>query len=231
MRSTMRLGGTIGAMALRPVSGAVALGLGAEREARRAVAQRLSDTALTILDGAMRSRIAGEAVDRVVDSALTRRALSGLLEGSLVEAAGRDVVRYAVVERVADVILAGDALEQAVARFLEGPEIARVAEAALESEAMERLVGRVVDSRLLDEVVDRLLESEDLWHLVDEIAHSPEVTDAIASQSMGFADQVAGGVRVRTRRADAWLEQRVRRLRRKPPAAISSDGSTSPTSP
>jgi hypothetical protein len=51
---------------------------------------------------------------------------------------------------------------------------------------------------------------------VREIAYSPEVMDAISRQGVGFADQVAGGVRARSRRADAWLERVARRaLRRK----------------
>jgi hypothetical protein len=73
----------------------------------------------------------------------------------------------------------------------------------LESAAAERLVARVIESGLLDEVVHRLVESEDLWLLVEEIARSPAVTDAITRQSGGFADQVANGVRARSRSADA----------------------------
>jgi hypothetical protein len=66
--------------------------------------------------------------------------------------------------------------------------------------------------------VDRLLESEDLWLLVEEIARSPAVTEAITQQSMGFADQVADGVRGRSRRADDWLERAARRALRRAPA-------------
>ena len=60
-----------------------------------------------------------------------------------------------------------------------------------------------------------MLESEELWLLVEEIARSPAVTDAIARQSVGFADVVAGGVRARSRSADTWLEQRARRMLRR----------------
>ena len=51
--------------------------------------------------------------------------------------------------------------------------------------------------------------------MVDEIAHSPAVTDAIGQQSVGFADQVAGQVRVRSQRADARVERVARRLLRR----------------
>jgi hypothetical protein len=80
-------------------------------------------------------------------------------------------------------------------------------------------VARAIDSRLVDEAVARLLESEDLWVVVEEIAQSPAVTDAITQQSMGFADQVADGVRTRSRSADAWLERAARRALRRRPAA------------
>ena len=85
---------------------------------------------------------------------------------------------------------------------------------------MERLVGRAIDSRLVDETVARLLESEELWVVVEEIAQSPAVTDAITRQSMGFADQVADGVRARSRNADAWLERAARRALRRRAAAL-----------
>jgi hypothetical protein len=72
----------------------------------------------------------------------------------------------------------------------------------------------VIQSPLLDEAVERLLESEDLWLLVDEVARSPAVTEAIGSQGLGFADQVAQDVRNRSLRADDRLEHAARRLLR-----------------
>ena len=92
--------------------------------------------------------------------------------------------------------------------------------AALDSPAMERLVAHAIDSRLVDETVAQLLESEDLWVVVEEIAQSPAVCDAITQQSMGFADQVADGVRCelaqRRRLARAGGTARARRR----PAAL-----------
>jgi hypothetical protein len=91
-----------------------------------------------------------------------------------------------------------------------------VVEAAVDSPAVERAVTQVIDSRLLDQTVAQVLESEELWVLVEEIARSPAVTDAITRQSLGFADQVAGEVRSRSRDADAWLERAARRALRRP---------------
>ena len=54
-----------------------------------------------------------------------------------------------------------------------------------------------------------------MWLLVDQIASSPAVTEAISQQSRGFADQVAGEVRLSSQRADAGLERVAQRLLRR----------------
>src|SRR4051794_41810979 len=59
--------------------------------------------------------------------------------------------------------------------------------------------------------------------LIDVTAQSPAVTDAITQQGAGFADQVAGEVRDRSRTLDARLERGawrlLRRRARTPPAS------------
>jgi hypothetical protein len=118
-----------------------------------------------------------------------------------------DATVLAGVEAVLDSRTAGQVVDRVAARMLRGPELERVVEAALASPAVERALARVIESELVDRTVTELLQSEQLWRLVEEIARSPAVTDAIARQSMGFADQVADGVRTRSRDADAWLER------------------------
>jgi hypothetical protein len=247
----MVLGGTVAGVALRPVVAGVTLGLRVERELRRALMRQTETALLAGLDALLLSPAAGEAVDRVLASELTRRAVSGALAGPLVEATARDLATYGVLERAADELLAGETvdgvleraqaadvprrvadrlladgiLEQTVARVLDGPELERVVESALDSAAMERLVVRVIESRLLNEAVERLLQTDELWLMVDEIARSPSVTEAITRQSVGFVDEVAGGVRARSRKADDVIESRVRRvLRRKPRPVPHEDG-------
>ena len=136
---------------------------------RRELGRRAEDAALAALDAVLASRVGAEAVDRIVASDLAARAVGKALEGPLVDSIARDIARYTVLERFAD-------------GMLEDPEL-------------ERLLVRVLDSKLLDEAVARLLEGDELWLVVDEIAQSPAVTEAITRQSIGFADQVAGGVR------------------------------------
>jgi hypothetical protein len=57
------------------------------------------------------------------------------------------------------------------------------------------------------------------------------VTDAIAHQGAGFADQVAGELGERSRRADARLEGIVRRLLHRRPAAEDDDGAVAMPGP
>jgi hypothetical protein len=195
VEAVLRTGGSIGVAVMSPV------------------VRGVSGAAVATLDAVLDSRLAGDAVERVAASPLAGRALRGALEGPLVEALARDLVRY----RVADRLLSEGLVEKTTARVLEGPELERVVAAALESPTVERLIGSAIESRLLDETIARLLESDDVWVLVEEIARSPAVTVAIARQSVGFADQVAGGVRARSRSADAWLERGARRMLRRPP--------------
>ena len=176
--------------------------------------------AVATLDGLLASRVTGDLVERLAASPLAARAVRGALQGPLVEAVAADLVRY----RVADRLLSEGLVEQTTTRVLEGEEFEYVVQAALESPAVERLIDSAIESRLLDHAVVRLMESDDLWLIVDEIASSPAVTAAIAQQSVSFADQVAGGVRSRSRSADAWLEQRARRAFRRRPAPSSGSG-------
>jgi hypothetical protein len=101
-----------------------------------------------------------------------------------------------------DAALTSDTAAQAVDRIVR-------------SDLVEYAVDRVFATRIIDEVVARLLESEDLWTLVDEIARSPAVTEAIGTQSLGFADQIAGVVRDRSRSADDRVERAARRVLRR----------------
>jgi hypothetical protein len=77
-------------------------------------------------------------------------------------------------------------------------------------------------------LVDRALASTSVWRLVLEVAESPAVAEAVARQGAGFADQVAGDVGDRTRRADARLEQAARRMLHRAPRASTGSGPVAP---
>jgi hypothetical protein len=114
-------------------------------------------------------------------------------------------------------VLADGIIERAAERFLAGPEFERLVVLTVDSPAIERATASVFESRLLDQVVAQLLAGPELWRVVDEVARSPAVLDAMAAQGSGFADQVAGEVRNRSRSADAVVERTTRRLLRRRP--------------
>jgi hypothetical protein len=213
---------------LRPPLDAVARAAALGDAAIHRAARVASRPALSFVDVVLESRFAEELVKRVVGSALAERALRQALAGALVDVAGQDIARHAVIERVAAPLVASGELDRIVEGALSSPSVARLADQVIDSPAAERMVARLIESPLMDEAVARLLESEDLWLLIDEIARSPAVTDAIGRQSVGFADQVAGAVRARSRNADERLEMAIRRLigrrRAGSPPDIESDG-------
>ncbi len=132
--------------------------------------------------------------------------------GSIVRGTGRAGI--ATLDAVLNSRLAGDVVE----RLAASPLAARAVHGALQGplvDALARDLVRMLEEEEFDFVVQAILESDDLWLIVDEIASSPAVTTAIAQQSVSFADQVAGGVRSRSRNADAWIEGRARRAFRR----------------
>jgi hypothetical protein len=156
------------------------------------VSHAAGDVALAALDVLLASRATDEAIKRI----------------------SVHVIESPELERLMARSLESPAMERLVAAAVDSPATERLIAAAVDSPATERLVMRVIDSRLLDEIVTRLLESEELWLAVEEIARSPAVTEAITQQSLGFADQVAAGVRQGSTGADAWLERAARRVLR-----------------
>jgi hypothetical protein len=140
---------------------------------------------------------------------------------------GADVASRATLA-ITDAVLASPVAGEVVDRIVASTLVERAVERLLATDALEHLMTsaqqaavaqRVIDSELIDEFVERLLQSEELWILVDEIARSPAVTEAIGTQSIGFADQIAGVVRDRSRTADARVERVARRMLRRKPAA------------
>ena len=212
-------------MALWPVTEAAGAARRVERRTRAAAGDLAGRTALVVVDAVVASPYTEQAVGRMLESPLVEATARELAGHAVVERVAEQVLRAGVADRVADRILAAGSVERVAERILDGPELGQVATRLVESPAVERLVTRiaesqaiehtvtqVMDSRLVDQVVAGLLESEELWLLVDEIAQSPAVTEAIAQQGLGFADEVADQVNQRTRRADAITERVARRL-------------------
>ena len=129
--------------------------------------------------------------------------------------------------RAVDRVLEGGELERLLIDRLDDDRVQAALGRVLGSRGVGRLVDNLFDSGVVDHVIDRLADSDALWHLVDVIAQSPAVLAAVSQQSLGFADQVGGEVRARSRRADDWLERSARRVAHRParPGTPTADAS------
>ena len=114
----------------------------------------------------------------------------------------------------ADVFLDGPGLEQAI----NDPHVQAALRRALAGDGGKKIVTILFETGLIDEFLAQLLTRPALWSLIDEIVASPAVTAAVTQQSLGFADLIGAEVRTRSRRADDWLERRVRRHHDEEPA-------------
>jgi hypothetical protein len=156
----------------------------------------------------------------------TLRPLAGVM-GAAAEA-GLSLERRAVdrvldsdeVERVVIVAINSAHLQAALQKALASDGAARLIDSLFDSGLLDRFFERLFDSGALDRFLERLLASEGLWHMIDEIAASPAVTAAISQQGLGFADQVGGEVRTRSRNADDWMERAARRLIHRQPRVL-----------
>jgi hypothetical protein len=119
---------------------------------------------------------------------------------------------------------------RALGRALETRTAVTTAEAIVRSTAARR--GTQLALGLFEDaaapIADRVLASRAFWRIVLEVAESPAVADAIARQGAGFADQMAGEVGERTRRADAGLERAARRMLHRGPRPAPGAGSFAP---
>jgi hypothetical protein len=133
--------------------------------------------------------------------------------------AGADRAADAVVVLL-ERALASPQAERAVRALIEGPLIDVAVRSAVEAQLVEHVAAELARTGEIDRLVAGALRSEERWLVVEEIARSPTVTAAISRQGLGFADQVADEIGVRSRRADARLERVARRLLHRHPLPL-----------
>jgi uncharacterized RDD family membrane protein YckC len=128
----------------------------------------------------------------------------------------RRVAQVAGVDRAVEEAIVraveSPAVERALVRVLQGPAVEEAMRGALESPAVERALIDAIDSRLVDTVWQRLLASDEAQKLVERIAQAPEVRAAIASQGVGFLDDIRREIGKVARRIDGAIERVIRRL-------------------
>src|SRR5215216_246025 len=123
---------------------------------------------------------------------LSARLIGGGARGArrVAQAARVDRAVEAATEEVIVRGIESPAVERALIRVLQGPAVEEAMRGALESPAVARALMDAVDSRLVDTVWQRVLASDEAQKLVERIAQAPEVRAAIASQGVGFLDDI-----------------------------------------
>lgn len=132
------------------------------------------------------------------------------------QAAGVDRAVEAATEEAIVAAVESPAVERALVRVLQGPAVEEAVRGALDSPAVERALIDALDSELVDTVWRRLLASDEAQKLVERIAEAPEVRAAIASQGVGFLDDIRRQIGRIARTADDAIERILRRITRRP---------------
>ena len=156
-----------------------------------------------------------------------------------------------MVDRIVVALVETRVVERATAELIAAEVPARILEQVLEGQVVDEVVTRLLADESLERTVETLLTrwfegplaprggepragQRGAGRLVDEIAHSPEVLEAITAGSASIAGEMANQVRRRTIVADDVAEcvaRRVlRRSQRKESAALppGNDGALPP---
>jgi hypothetical protein len=189
-------------------------------------------TAAVAVPGHVTLALIDVVVARAERAEIPLRVAERLLADGIAEQVAARLLEGPELERIAKLTVESPALHAAVADALDSEAMERLLSRVLETEGVQRLVTQVVESRVVEDAVARIIDdaaarlpdSEAMWALIDVIARSPAVTDAITQQGVGFADQVAGEVRDRSRTVDDRLERAARRLLRRRPRPIGGGG-------
>jgi uncharacterized RDD family membrane protein YckC len=149
-------------------------------------------------DGASVADAIGEAT--VFPARIAARVLRGPLETAV-----EDLLSAPEIGRILDRALSGP-LPEELARSLSRHQVVErvVRKLAVDGE-LERLLDAALASPRTRELIDQMLASDEFQHVLERVAGGPEIRAALASQSAGFAGQVAGGIRRGTAGADRHL--------------------------
>lgn len=135
---------------------------------------------------------------------------------TLAGATGVDRALEVATEEAIVRALESPAVERALSRVLQGPVVEEAVEDALGSAAVERALVKALDSEMVDRVWERLLSSDEAQKLVERVAEAPEVRAAIASQGVGFVEDIGRQIGKVARRLDDVIEAAARRLLGRP---------------
>src|SRR6266404_529170 len=132
------------------------------------------------------------AVEDLLSAPEIGRILDRALSGTLPEELARSMARHQVVERV-------------IRKLAADGELERLLDAALASPRTLAFLDQVLASPRTLALLDQVLASDATGQVLERVIAGPEVRAAVTTQSVGFADQVTGGVRQAAARLDRRL--------------------------
>lgn len=130
------------------------------------------------------------------------------------ESAAEDVLSAPELARIVDRALAGPLPEDLARSLVRHRVLERVVRELAESGELQRLVEQALSSPETVELTDKVLASDEMQHALRSVASSEALRDAVARQSLGFADEVAGAVRNSAAALDDVTARPFRRLPR-----------------
>ncbi len=122
------------------------------------------------------------------------RIAARVLRGPL-EAAVEDLLSAPEIGRILDRALSGPLPEELARSLTRHQVLERVVRKLAVDGELERLLDAALASPRTHALLDQALASDQMRDVVVRVAGGPEIRAALATQSAGFADEVAGGVR------------------------------------
>jgi uncharacterized RDD family membrane protein YckC len=130
------------------------------------------------------------------------------------ESAAEDVLSAPELARIVDRALAGPLPEELARSLVRHRVLERVVQELAESGELQRLVEQALSSPQTVELTDKVLASDEMQRALRSVASSDALRDAVAQQSLGFADEVVGAVRSSAAALDEVTARPFRRLPR-----------------
>ena len=122
------------------------------------------------------------------------RVAARVLRGPL-EAAVEDLLSAPEVGRILDRALSGPLPEELARSMARHQVLERVVRKLAVDGELERLLDAALASPRTRALLDQALASDQMREVVERVAGGPEIRAALATQSAGFADEIAGGMR------------------------------------
>ena len=122
------------------------------------------------------------------------RVAARVLRGPL-ETAVEDLLSAPEIGRILDRALSGPLPEELARSMARHQVLERVVRKLAVDGELERLLDAALASPRTRALLDQALASDQMRDVVQRVAGGPEIRAALATQSAGFADEVAGGVR------------------------------------